>query len=515
MLCSEDPEGWSTSEGEEDQLAPEGYRDGILTGFWRLCNDPKKRHFVDCSNCRKVYVDINAHAMKHIDDQNECFQVILMMKFWWLDPELKLTGSVTLSDGSKEVGTFLELAGNGDLKLKCKPSGEVKTFKKGQYRDKTIVEKDDMEDRFFPQYTFTNMQGDATVILPPRYNFVWSDHRGTFVSWEQKIDATFSESLELHYFPLDRQLCRIKILAEKTIEECQFVLLKKDNTGNLKQHCDTFIVDKEMQSLCPSYIRYNDYELPFYNQRSMVNVIFHLDRKGDYYFNNILMMVFLVNVMALCAFVIPLEDASGRLGLVSSCFLAVLAYRYIINEILPRKAYLTAADKYITFACVFLILICVQTVICTCWRSRIEKMDRDIDEELLSAKMAKLRRRQRLEYQDLLEYYDMMAGVFLSLAWVAWNIYLWCLWKWSKREPWHRVYANNEEPYAPVEECTACGLRWLAKQATHTDPKCTQCCPDKDCGAQKDQVRKIYLTPKQLPEPFVPPQPLPDGPKIG
>ena len=25
-----------------------------------------------------------------------------MMKFWWLDPELKLTGSVTLSDGSKE-----------------------------------------------------------------------------------------------------------------------------------------------------------------------------------------------------------------------------------------------------------------------------------------------------------------------------------------------------------------------------------------------------------------------------
>jgi hypothetical protein len=35
-------------------------------------------------------------------------------------------------------------------------------------------------------------------------------------------------------------------------------------------------------------------------------------------------------------------------------------------------------------------------------------MNRDIgfDEELLSAKMAKLRRRQRLEYQDLLEYYD-------------------------------------------------------------------------------------------------------------
>ena len=29
-------------------------------------------------------------------------EVILMIKFWWLDPELQLTGSVTLSDGSKE-----------------------------------------------------------------------------------------------------------------------------------------------------------------------------------------------------------------------------------------------------------------------------------------------------------------------------------------------------------------------------------------------------------------------------
>lgn len=31
-----------------------------------------------------------------------------------------------------------------------------------------------------------------------------------------------SQGLELHYFPLDRQLCRIKILAEKTIEDSKW-----------------------------------------------------------------------------------------------------------------------------------------------------------------------------------------------------------------------------------------------------------------------------------------------------
>jgi hypothetical protein len=61
-----------------------------------------------------------------------------------------------------------------------------------------------------------------------------------------------------------------------------------------------------------------------------------------------------------------------------------------------------------------------------------------------------------------------ISNVIIVSIFVPQEPYLTCL-----GEPWHRVYANNEEPYAPVEECTACGLRWLAKQATHTDPKCT------------------------------------------
>ena len=36
---------------------------------------PGRPRLKDCSNCRKVYVDINTHEMKHIDDQTECFKV--------------------------------------------------------------------------------------------------------------------------------------------------------------------------------------------------------------------------------------------------------------------------------------------------------------------------------------------------------------------------------------------------------------------------------------------------------
>ena len=38
--------------------------------------------------------------------------------------------------------------------------------------------------------------GDATVILPPRYNFVWSDHRGTFASWKYFCWGVQNEELQ-------------------------------------------------------------------------------------------------------------------------------------------------------------------------------------------------------------------------------------------------------------------------------------------------------------------------------
>ena len=62
-----------------------------------------------------------------------------------------------------------------------------------------------------------------------------------------------------------------------------------------------------------------------------------------------LFMVFLVIIVSLCTLVIPLADVSGRLAYSSTCFLAVMAYRYTLDAMLPRKDYFTLADKYVDF----------------------------------------------------------------------------------------------------------------------------------------------------------------------
>ena len=200
-------------------------------------------------------------------------------------------------------------------------------------------------------------------------------------------------------------------------------------------------------------------------QRSCVKVLFHLERKGalfkalacngaweihyagsldvvnvpqtkkrqylpycggDYYFHSVLVMVFLVNIISLCAFSIPLTDASGRLGHVSTSFLAVLAYRYVIDESLPRKEYLTAADVYIIFACSFQVVICIETVILSLLISQ-------LDEEAESIFRT-------------YTYIDRSLGTALLVIWLAVNAYLRYLWKSGQKETWQNVYKSNKEP---------------------------------------------------------------------
>ena len=204
---------------------------------------------------------------------------------------------------------------------------------------------------------------------------------------------------------------------------------------------------------------------------------------GDYYFHSVLFMVFLVNIISLCTFSIPLDDVSGRLGHLSTCFLAVLAYRYVIDDTLPRKEYLTAADSYIIFACSFQVLICIQTVLLGFINDRME----------MDSKTAM----------------DIWVGVVLLLIWLGVNYYLRYLWKSSTRQGWQSVYQTNREPYAPILECSECGHRWLCKNCQVNDK--IHKCESTHCDASGDSIAIKFLTPDDRP-PVVKQQKFPSPP---
>ena len=190
-------------------------------------------------------------------------------------------------------------------------------------------------------------------------------------------------------------------------------------------------------------------------------------------------MVFLVIIVSLCSLMIPFEDISGRLSHLSTCFLAIMAYRYIFGDMLPRKEYLTPADKYVIFACGLQVVIVVETVL-------LQYVDGLIANSLLI---------------------ERCTGMALLVAWLFLNHYLRGFSRSKSQRDWRSVYQDRREPYVPVKRCAQCGAAWLSKQCEHGDRK--KVCPE--CGAKAEAVSTIYLTPMDH-DPLVKPQVFPSAP---
>ena len=114
--------------------------------------------------------------------------------------------------------------------------------------------------------------------------------------------------------------------------------------------------------------------------------------------------------------------------------------------------------RYIIFACSFQVAICVETVILVILEAQLEAEEEDATDT----------------YRSL----DVSFGLVLSLVWLSTNLYLRWLWTSGKRqESWQSVYHKNKEPYAPTDECLACGHHRLSKQCQHSNPdKCCETC---------------------------------------
>ncbi|CAE7235859.1 GLRB [Symbiodinium sp. CCMP2592] len=472
-------------------IPPDGYEDGVLTTYTQFCHEEYRRE-VDCSGAIKVYIDIAAHDLKAVDDHHEEFHMVFVLKLSWLDPDLKNYKSrvaVRDIDGESKIHlrkldvVITKMYANGDIEYIDMSDDHhiVKNLRKKEY---VTIQEPDWSKYFFPSYSILNLQHgtDNQVVFR---KLLWSDENGGFATYSIKYDATLKESLDLRRFPLDRQLCRIRLTAERTIDEFQFVVVKGNKKG-IGQICAMWHLDDSSRSTV--YVRHCDRYLPFASQRSCVNAVFHLERKGEYYFRGKLLMVFLVNILSLCVFAISLEDVSGRLRHLSRCFLAVLAYRYVIDGTLPRKEYLTGADAYIVFACSFQALLVIETVV--------------FHKFLINF----------LENPILVDRY---IGLSLLLAWCGVNSLLRWLWQHdtgrNNWEIWEAIYKKGREPYAPINRCSDCGEMWLSKQCEHSSKR-KQCINWPDCFGENESIATIYKTPFHPIPAIVEPQAFPRPP---
>uniref|UniRef100_A0A7S2ME05 Neurotransmitter-gated ion-channel ligand-binding domain-containing protein n=1 Tax=Alexandrium andersonii TaxID=327968 RepID=A0A7S2ME05_9DINO len=477
-IASRDPSTW------ERHKVP-GYKDSILPKYYA---NGSEKTYVSCEDTLKVYIDCSPLQLDSIDDTNEVFGLIFTVNLWWIDPDMRnvstkviLRPSKSSQAGAQEVaGTLLRKYSNGDIKFKEDGEGTPRLIKARDY----IKLRDPIwDDYFYPVFTFINiMDKDEDRLLLKQQELKWSSEKGSLVQCKLKYNATFRESLELHTFPLDRQVLRVKITAEAPIETFQFVVVNSAGK-NVQVPCG-WSIDNDMQNACSAYARIMDHDFLYRpgGQRSCVNMVLHVERDGAFYFHNILTMVFLVTLLSCGVNAIPADAGGERLGLLSTCVLAVLAYRYIVNELIPKKPYLTRADKYIVFTVLFMIVLAIQS----CLQSMIWRRGWGGEDG-----------RAIINTID-----DIWGGIMIGL-WFFANGCLYFLWKKGKRTSWTSVYQHNQEPYCVWWRCNNSKMCRPALNCAHASAKTMADLMKKEglceCAkGEEPQVQAVYHTPLEV-----------------
>ena len=99
-----------------------------------------------------------------------------------------------------------------------------------------------------------------------------------------------------------------------------------------------------------------------------------LERHADYYFWNIVFVMYLLVVTSFTTVFLDPLDFADRQGISFTIILAAVAYKYVVASLLPRISYLTLLDKYVVLAFLLLNLNITHNVLVYLLKSRVDEV---------------------------------------------------------------------------------------------------------------------------------------------
>jgi len=188
-----------------------------------------------------------------------------------------------------------------------------------------------------PTVGFVNaMQKEDADVLGLRIYRRVNEDSLDMVMWNMAYLITFRQNFPLHDMPFDRQHL-----------ELQFEM---DNAATWNKYHMTlvaYIIAKEAQHvnefdlLVPSIQKETDSDI----MHRRKTIIIPLTRHWQYYMYNIVSVCFMLSFFAQLIFSCSIDAVDGRLGLVVTLFLTVVAFKFTLD--LPKLNYITTMDSYI------------------------------------------------------------------------------------------------------------------------------------------------------------------------
>jgi len=203
-------------------------------------------------------------------------------------------------------------------------------------------------------------------LTPPYHKF---DSKTGYGKVVYHLTATINERFELHRFPFDRQLLKLKLSLRRESDKFAWhgTYQKQPwiQAPNLRfeyeYRYDHLATVKLADSVLSQWIQCPPRVDLAHTGYAQVQV--HLERRSLYYISHLIVPIFLIVLCNLSSFQLDREELEGRINITLTLMLTTAAAQYIVADMLPVTNALTILDKYIMLAYILLTVALVLNVI--------------------------------------------------------------------------------------------------------------------------------------------------------
>jgi len=220
-----------------------------------------------------------------------------------------------------------------------------------------------IEQVWHPRVSIVNETNAVSRKFP---DYVEVEPDGT-VNYRQRYAGAFTQPLRLRSFPLDRQTFRIQLVAVRyRPNEVTFVPDQEWISNGLKQGA----------GIAPS-ITLPDWTIEKWGTRRLTYALapgfdysayafeFTASRNVQHYIWKVILPLVLIVIMSWAVFWITPTDASPQISIAVTSMLTLIAYRFAIDNQLPRLPYTTNLDAFILMSTVLVFFSFIEVLVTT------------------------------------------------------------------------------------------------------------------------------------------------------
>ena len=302
----------------------------------------------------KVNVRVRVMNILEVSPVHETFTAIFVLQFYYVDPALRdFESEVWYSNGN---GDPVKITGrivgspfyDNRTELVIQTSTDKHTLKPTNVMRTT--QPDWSSGKYFqPEWSMMNIVGQPTELLHRR-QLEYCSASGGHVSDKYKFQATFKERFELRDMPFDRQILRMKFVAEIELFSMQFAPLQ-ESAGDFKGGTrpdvpDEVPIEWQIDEKLKARLMVTKPDEKSGNL-ARFDVLIHLQRKPAFYQWNVIFVLFFVTLGSASVFRIDHHSVAKRASVLLTLLLTTVGYKLITAQWMPVKPYLTFLDKYI------------------------------------------------------------------------------------------------------------------------------------------------------------------------